>query len=74
MLFKTKVNWFFMTDSYIWTLTRLKFEILFLSFDCLSAGETEATFTLSGKTSLETLSFTACANSSCRLFAAYVFT
>ena len=44
-----------MTDSYILekpfgTLTGLNFESLFLSSDCLSIGETDAIFALSGKT------------------------
>ena len=41
------------------TLTGLKFETLFLSLDCLSIGETDAIFALSGKTPLEILLFIA---------------
>ena len=67
MLFKTELSYFFMTDSYILekvfrTLTGLKFETLFLSSDCLSIGETDAIFALSGKTPLETLLSIASAN------------
>ena len=56
-----------MTDSYILeklfrTLTGLKFETLVLSSDCLSIGETDAIFALSGKTPLEILLFVASAN------------
>ena len=56
-----------MTDSYILekvfrTLTGLKSETLFLSLDCLSIGETDAIFALSGKTPLEILLFIASAN------------
>ena len=54
MLFKTELSWFFMTNSYILekvfrTLTGLKFETWFLSSECLSIGETDAIFALSGK-------------------------
>ena len=56
-----------MTDSYILekvfrALTDLKFETLFLSSDCLSLGETDAIFALSGKTPLEILLFITSAN------------
>ena len=56
-----------MTDSYILekvfrTLSDLKFETLFLSSDCLSLGETDAIFALSGKTPLEILLFITSAN------------
>ena len=56
-----------MTNSYILakvfrTPTGLKFETLFFSSDCLSIGETDAIFALSGKTPLEILLFTASAN------------
>ena len=56
-----------MTDSYMLqkmfkTLTVVKFETLFLSSDCLSIGETDAIFALSGKNSLEILLFIAFAN------------
>ena len=44
------------------TLTGLKFETLFLLFDCLSTGETEATFAFLGKTPLEILLFIASVN------------
>ena len=40
-------------------LTGLKFETLFLSFDFLSTGKTEATFASSEKTPLEILLFAA---------------
>ena len=56
-----------MTDSYILEkvfrkLTGLKFETLFLSSDCLSIGETDAIFALSGKTPLEILLLIVSAN------------
>ena len=56
-----------MTNSYILekvfrTLTGLKFETWFLSSECLSIGETDAIFALSGKTPLEILLFIASAN------------
>ena len=44
------------------TLTSVKFDTLFLSSDCLSIGETDAIFVLSGKTPLEILLFIASAN------------
>ena len=60
MLFKTKVSWLFVTAWYILgktfrTLTGQKFKTLFLSFDCLTTGETESTLALSGKIPLEIL-------------------
>ena len=47
-----------MTDSYILeklfrALTGEKFEILFLSSNCLSIGETDTIFAFSGKTPLK---------------------
>ena len=56
-----------MTESYIFekvfrTLTGLKSETLFLSSDCLTIGETDAIFEMSGKTPLEILLFRASAN------------
>ena len=53
---------FFITDSNILedifrALAGLKFETLLLSFDCFSAGETEKTVALSGKSVLEILLF-----------------
>ena len=44
------------------TLTSAKFDTLFLSSDCLSIGETDTIFALSGKTPLEILLFIASAN------------
>ena len=56
-----------MADSYISekvfrALTGPKFETLFLSSHCLSIGETDAIFALSGKTPLEILLFIASGN------------
>ena len=55
-----------MTDSYILgkvfgTRTALKIDTLLVSSDCLSIGETDAIFALSGKTLLEILLLTASA-------------
>ena len=55
-----------MTDSYILEQVLrtigLKFDTLFLSWDCLSIRKTDAIFALSEKTPLEILLFIASAN------------
>ena len=52
----------YILEKVIRTITGLKSETSFLSSDCLSIGETDAIFALSGKTPLEILLFTAPAN------------
>ena len=52
----------YILEKVIRPITGLKSETSFLSSDCLSIGETDAIFALSGKTPLEILLFIAPAN------------
>lgn len=61
---QTEISWYFITDSHVLEknfkpLIGLRLETLFLSFNFLLPGKTEATFALSGKTLLDILLFIA---------------